>query len=277
MPLRPPRKCSTDGDGMVIFGVTLVCSLTNRKWSRNGWLEKPTLPVTLTPRALVSTPANSMPCSASYPSTPSSPSRKSKCHQARRYSPSVTSCMPISSCFLISFSISVSSTFFRSAALICPFSRFARASLSGSERRKLPTWSARNGALVLCTFLSLGRRCRALYRVKSRVQSGVTARPLQPGFAHAPMRLRDGLRPTPKGRVSRDEPAADQFPAVVQHHAGEPSGNDIARPCESAGLLHRGDWPESVGGIRHYDLLPRGRGARPSQPHLEEDKGRACL
>ena len=27
MPLRPPRKCSTDGDGMVIFGVTLVCVL----------------------------------------------------------------------------------------------------------------------------------------------------------------------------------------------------------------------------------------------------------
>jgi hypothetical protein len=36
---------------------------------------------------------------------------KSKCHHERRYSPSVTSCMPMSSCFLISFSISVSSTF----------------------------------------------------------------------------------------------------------------------------------------------------------------------
>src|SRR5436190_6174521 len=155
MPLRPPRKCSTDGEGMVIFGVTLVCSLTNRKCSRNGWLEKPTLPVTLTPRALVSTPANWMPCSASNPSTPSSPSRKSKCHQARRYSPSVTSCMPISSCFLISFSISVSSTLLRSAAEMAPFSRRARASFSGAERRKLPTWSARKGALVRCTFRSL--------------------------------------------------------------------------------------------------------------------------
>src|SRR5260370_62117 len=133
MPLRPPRKCSTDGAGMVIFGVTLVCAFTNLKCSRNGWLEKPTLPVTRTPRCLVSTPANWMPWSDSKPSTPSRPSRKSKCHQARRYSPSVTSCMPMSSCFLISFSISVSSTFFRSAAVMSPFSRLARALVAQRE------------------------------------------------------------------------------------------------------------------------------------------------
>src|ERR1043165_6163600 len=66
--------------------------------------------------------------------------------------------MPTSSCFLISFSISVSSTFLRSGAEISPFSRLARACFSGSERRKLPTWSARNGALVLCTSFSLSCR-----------------------------------------------------------------------------------------------------------------------
>src|SRR3954452_7095795 len=76
--------------------------------------------------------------------------RKSKCHQERRNSPSVASLRPISSCFLIIFSTSRSSTALSSAAVIAPCSRLARASLSAAGRKKLPTWSARNGALVLC-------------------------------------------------------------------------------------------------------------------------------
>ena len=44
MPLRPPRKCSTEGAGMVIFGVTLLCAFTNLKCSMNGWSVKSTLP-----------------------------------------------------------------------------------------------------------------------------------------------------------------------------------------------------------------------------------------
>src|SRR4051794_41942136 len=47
------------------------------------------------------------------------------------------------------FLISVSSTALSCAAVISPLSRLARASFSGVERRMLPTWSARNGGLVL--------------------------------------------------------------------------------------------------------------------------------
>ena len=41
------RKCITLGDGIVIFGVTLVCAFRNLKCSSIGWWsEKPILPVT---------------------------------------------------------------------------------------------------------------------------------------------------------------------------------------------------------------------------------------
>src|SRR5947209_1357681 len=46
------------------------------------------------------------------------------------------------------FSISRSSTSFSCAAVISPFSRLARASLTGAVRRMEPTWSARNGGFV---------------------------------------------------------------------------------------------------------------------------------
>src|SRR6516165_9882960 len=48
----------------------------------------------------------------------------------------------------MTFSISRSSTALSSAAVMARFSRLVRASLSAAERRKLPTWSARNGGLV---------------------------------------------------------------------------------------------------------------------------------
>ena len=54
---------------------------------------------------------------------------------------------PISSCFLMIFSISRSSTSLSCSAAMAPFSRLARASCSGLLRRRLPTWSARNGGL----------------------------------------------------------------------------------------------------------------------------------
>ena len=37
MAARPPRKCITDGEGMVIFGVTLVLAFRNLKCSSIGW------------------------------------------------------------------------------------------------------------------------------------------------------------------------------------------------------------------------------------------------
>src|SRR5262245_96337 len=149
MPSLVRRKCSTGGAGMVIFGVTLQCALRNLKCSSIGWLEKPSLPTMRRLCALVCTPRNWMPWSDSNSSTPSSMLKKSKCHQERRNSPSVASCRPMSSCCLMIFSISRSSTALSSAAVIAPFSRLARASLSAAGRRKLPTWSARNGGLVL--------------------------------------------------------------------------------------------------------------------------------
>ena len=54
------------GAGMVIFGVTLVCALTNLKCSRCGWPEKPILPTVRTLSALVSTPAKMMPLPVEY-------------------------------------------------------------------------------------------------------------------------------------------------------------------------------------------------------------------
>src|SRR5262245_28917087 len=71
--------------------------------------------------------------------------KKSKCHQERRYSPSVASFRPISSCLAMIFPISRSSTSLSWAGVISPFSRCERAAFSGILRRKLPTWSARNG------------------------------------------------------------------------------------------------------------------------------------
>ncbi len=63
MAARPPRKCITDGDGMVIFGVTLVLAFRNLKCSSIGWSAgKSSLPVTFRLSALVCTPWNWMPC-----------------------------------------------------------------------------------------------------------------------------------------------------------------------------------------------------------------------
>src|SRR5579871_1153111 len=75
--------------------------------------------------------------------------KKSKCHHERRNSPSVATWSPISSCFLMIFSISRSSTSLSWAALMTPFSRSARASFKGALRKRLPTTSARNGGLFL--------------------------------------------------------------------------------------------------------------------------------
>src|SRR5262245_58035398 len=71
----------------------------------------------------------------------------------------------------MTFSISPSSTALSSAAVMAPFSRLVRASLSAAGRRKLPTWSARNGGLV--RFIDpapTGNRTRAKARRPRRRQ-----------------------------------------------------------------------------------------------------------
>src|SRR3569833_2668634 len=91
-----------------------------------------------------------MPVSGWNSSQPVSLARKSKCHQERRNSPSVASFKPIDACLCTTFSISMSSILRRSSAEISPFSSLARASLIFAGRRRLPTSSARKGALVRC-------------------------------------------------------------------------------------------------------------------------------
>src|SRR6266853_4389288 len=83
--------------------------------------------------------------------------KKSKCHQARRYSPSVARLRPIASCLAMMLGISWSSTALSCTAVISPEAAFSRASLSGAERRIEPTWSARKGGLVRAVMdVSLG-------------------------------------------------------------------------------------------------------------------------
>src|SRR5262249_40550077 len=114
---------------------------------------KPSLPSMRSPSALVCTPANWMPPVVDTGLTPSRPRKKSKCHHERRNSPSVAHCRPTSCCFATTFSISASSISFSAAAVIAPAATFARASLRRAGRRKLPTWSARNGGFVRCICL----------------------------------------------------------------------------------------------------------------------------
>ena len=85
---------------------------------------------------------------------PGSAETKSVCQDLRRFSPSVIDLSPTASCFLISASISRSSTAFNCSAVISPAARLARASFSAAERSRLPTWSARNGGLVRCMLLT---------------------------------------------------------------------------------------------------------------------------
>ena len=63
-------------------------------------------------------------------SRPSRPQRKSRCHHERRNSPSVIDCRPTPSCFLMTRSISRSSTALSSVVEISPLARRSRACFS---------------------------------------------------------------------------------------------------------------------------------------------------
>ena len=73
---------------------------------------------------------------------------KSMCHDARRNSPSVADWRPISSCFATMRRIASSSIARSSSASIFPAAASSRACRSSGGRRRLPTWSARNGGVV---------------------------------------------------------------------------------------------------------------------------------
>ena len=134
---------------MHIFGVTVVWALRNLKCSSIGWLVEaelardadafhPALHALKLDAVveLVDAPRRRA-CRRNRNATTSGGIRR----RSRPWSPT-------SSCFLMIFSISRSSTSLSCAALISPFSRLARASFSGAVRRNEPTTSARNGGLV---------------------------------------------------------------------------------------------------------------------------------
>ena len=142
---------SPTAPGMVIFGVRLVCAATNLKCSTIGCGPgHAELAGDLHAFVARRRPRRSaMPVSMTCFSAPSRPQRKSRCHHERRNSPSVMACRPTSSCFLMTRSISRSSISFSASAVISPLARLARASWMRFGRSRLPTWSARNGGLVV--------------------------------------------------------------------------------------------------------------------------------
>ena len=94
----PPRRCAIDGDGMVNFAVFVATDLRNAKWPTMLGRVARIRPVTVGVGGISSTPWNLSAVEALRP-MPSKPERKSRCHQSRRNSPSVTASRPIASCF----------------------------------------------------------------------------------------------------------------------------------------------------------------------------------
>ena len=74
---------------------------------------------------------------------------KSMCQEARRNSPSVADWRPTSSCIRDRAGDLVVLDRRRSAAVIRPAAKSSRACSRRCGRSRLPTWSARNGGLVL--------------------------------------------------------------------------------------------------------------------------------
>src|SRR5262249_47505192 len=118
------------------------------------------------------------------------------------------------------FSISRSSTALSSAAVMAPFSRLVRASLSAAGRRKLPTWSARNGGLVrFIDRAPTGNRTRAKARRPRRRQPQNDRRIVPPAeVGHIPSSVPGGgagSMPAPAaGAGGGDAAIALQHPAI---------------------------------------------------------------
>ena len=102
-----------------------MCAATNLKCSIIGWpVNAPSLSVTREHHCFGCLPALELDLAlAEIGLDAVERRRKSECQNARRYSPSVIDFSPTASCFLMSASISRSSTAFSCAALISPRSR----------------------------------------------------------------------------------------------------------------------------------------------------------
>src|SRR5260221_12287269 len=136
--------------------------------------------------------------------------------------------MPSSSCRLMTFSISRSSTALSSAAVMAPFSRLVRASLSAAGRRRLRTWSARNGGLV--RFIDpapTGNRPRAKARGPRRRQPQNDRRIVPPAeVGHIPSSVPGGgagSMPAPAaGAGGGGAPIALPHPALGRQKGARP-------------------------------------------------------
>src|ERR1700675_4146481 len=131
------------GAGIVSLGAAVATDLRKRKSSTMIGPAHRTRPVTVGIGG-TSSAWNFTPAIGATP-TPSNRLRKSRCQKSRRYSPSVTTCSPIASCFATALAISRSSTARRSAGDRAPARAWARARCSSAGRRRLPMCSARNG------------------------------------------------------------------------------------------------------------------------------------
>jgi hypothetical protein len=152
---RPPRRCSIDGDGMVIFGVRVVTLARKAKSSAMMGPEQATRPVTVAiggcswPAILNFGP--SLSCSV----TPSSRARKSRCHQSRRNSPSVMPCRPIDSCRATTSVMAASSAARSVAASTSP--RLKRARVSARAAGAAGCRPGRHGTGLASGLLQLPR------------------------------------------------------------------------------------------------------------------------
>src|SRR5215207_9924935 len=142
------------GDGIVIFG-TCASALSRRKAKASLKMvsRRVILPsIAMAGGAYSYAPSSflSCTCGASPPPSEMPPSwrMKSMCHEWRRNSPSVASLRPTSRCSAIAPRIASSSAARSASASIVPALKSARACVSAAGRRRLPTWSARNGGRV---------------------------------------------------------------------------------------------------------------------------------
>src|SRR6476660_1806952 len=85
---------------------------------------------------------------------------KSMCHDVRRNSPSVALRRPMSRWTATTSRMASSSMSRRPSGLSCPAARSARAWSRCGGRRRLPTWSARNGGVVRSVMAATLERVR---------------------------------------------------------------------------------------------------------------------
>src|SRR2546425_1791509 len=137
------------GEGIVSFGVRVTTDSKNLKASTKMGLGRVTrLVIARSGRVKWRSPP--LPWNVTgivwpWLDQPSSWSRKSMCHDLRRCSPSVMPCSPTSSWSFTTSRMEASSAAASLSAPTRPASFSSLSALSAAGRRRLPTWSARNG------------------------------------------------------------------------------------------------------------------------------------